>query len=125
MGLFALAVALALATAGPAVAGDDIALVHETRTPEPPRAPRESGKRGSVRHVALVKNTGSRPVRALRVSVELYDYFGKLLWARTVVPTPSALEPGETAALSLSTPDLDAYRRTRYRFEYRPATTAR
>ncbi len=53
------------------------------------------------------------------MSVELYDYFGKLLWARTVTPTPSALRPGETAVLSLATPRLDAYRKTRYRFEYR------
>jgi len=52
--------------------------------------------------------------------VELCDYFGKLLWARTVVPTPASLKPADTATLSLLTPDLEAHRRTRYRFDYHP-----
>ena len=52
------------------------------------------------------------------VMVEFYDFFGKLLWVRTAVPVPSALGPGDTATLSLSTPSLDAARQTRYRFAY-------
>jgi len=125
MGSFALALAFAALVTTPVLTGDDIAVLQETRTPEQARPPRDSRKHATVRHVALLKNTSNRPVRALRVSVELYDFFGKLLWARTVIPTPSALGPGETATLSLSTPDLDAYRKTRYRFEYRPATPSR
>src|SRR5262249_16135162 len=104
MGPVALALIVLLAAAGPVAAGDDIALVEERRTPEHARGSREPSRKGAVRHVAVVKNTGSRPVRAIRVSVELCDYFGKVLWARAVVPTPSSLEPGETATISLSTP---------------------
>jgi hypothetical protein len=104
-----------LVIAGSAVAagepGDAVSVLQETRTREP-------GKK-TVQHVALLKNTSTRPVRGLRVTVELYDFFGKLLWARTVSPAPSSLRPGDTATLSVATPDLPAYRQTRYRFDYR------
>ena len=40
------------------------------------------------------------PVHGLRVTVESYDFFGKLLWVRTAVPVPSVLGPGDTATLS-------------------------
>ena len=97
----------------PAMAGDAVVVLEEKRTREP-------GKKSTImRHVALLKNTSSEGVRALRVTVELCDYFGKLLWARTLVPTPSTLRPGATATLSLLTPQLDAHRKTRYRFDYR------
>ncbi len=103
----------------PAWADDDVVVVHETRTPESAKPPRDSRKQTTVRHVALLKNAGSQTIRRLRVTVELYDYFGQLLWARTVVPSPSGLGPGETATLSLVTPNLEAYRKTQYRFDYR------
>jgi hypothetical protein len=69
--------------------------------------------------VALLKNTSSQHIRGLRVTVELYDSFGKLLWTKTVTPGPASLRPDETASLSVTTPDLDAYKRTAYRFDYR------
>jgi hypothetical protein len=68
--------------------------------------------------VVVLKNVSAAPVRGLRVTVEFYDFFGKLLWVRTAVPVPSSLGPGDTATLSLSTPSLDAARQTRYRFAY-------
>src|SRR5262249_26231152 len=51
-------------------------------------------------------------------TVEFYDFFGKVLWARAAVPTPASLGPGETATLSLSTPRLESMSRAHYRFEY-------
>ena len=65
----------------------------------------------------LLKNVSAQPVRGLRVTVEFYDFFGKLLWIRTAVPVPASLGPGETATLSLPTPPLEAARQTRYRFD--------
>lgn len=118
MKLLGLVPLLATLLAAPAVAGDAVELIHESRTAEP-------GKKGAIRHVALLENTSSRSVHGLRVTVELYDYFGKLLWARTVVPSPSSLRPGDTASLSLTTPAFEAYRKTAYRFEYRPRSGAR
>jgi len=95
-----------------AASGDEaIVAVQESRTRSP-------GKK-TVQHVAVVKNRGERPVHGLRVMVELHDYFGAVLWARSVVPVPASLRPGETATLTVATPDLPAYRRTVYRFEYR------
>jgi hypothetical protein len=112
----ALALVLAGLLAAPVGAGGDaISVVQESRTLE--RAKRQ--KKSTVEHVALLKNTSSRAVRALRVTVELYDSFGTLLWARTVTPGPSSLRPGETASLSLSTPHLESYKKTVYRFDYR------
>ena len=109
-----IAVALALmgvvAVAMPA-AGEDVIVVQETRTPG-------KGKK-TVQHSALLKNAGTRPVRNLRVTIELYDYFGALLWARTASPSPASLRPGDTATLSLTTPHLPEHRRTAYRFDYR------
>ena len=78
------------------------------------------GKKPAVEHVALMKNTSSQSIRGLRVTVELHDTFGKLLWTRTVTPGPSSLKPGDTASLSVSTPDLADYKKTVYRFDYRP-----
>ena len=99
-----------LAVAAPA-AGEDVIVVQETRTAE-------KGKR-TVQHSAVLKNTGNRAVRHLRVTVELYDFFGALLWARTASPNPTSLRPGDTATLSLTTPHLPEHRRTAYRFDYR------
>ena len=96
----------------PSPAQDAIVVLQETRTPEP--------KRKTVRHQAVLKNAGTRPVHGLRVTVELYDYFGALLWSRTAVPSPASLRPGETATVAISTPDLPAHRKTRYRFDSRP-----
>ena len=106
------AIALTLALSSHAAAGDAVVVVEEKRMREPGK------KQIAIRHVALVKNTSSEAVRGLRVTVELRDYFGKLLWARTIVPTPSSLKPGDTASVSLVTPQLDAHRKTRYRFDY-------
>jgi hypothetical protein len=115
--------ALALATvlsSGSAAAGDAVVVVQERRTPEAARPPGHAARPPVVRHVAILKNAGRESIRRLRVTVELQDYFGQVLWARAAVPVPSSLAPGETATLSLTTPDLDAHRKTRYRFEYRP-----
>jgi hypothetical protein len=111
--------ALLAVGAGPAVAGDAVVVLSETRTPEAPGPARGSRKPPPVRHVAILKNAGNERITGLRVTVELHDYFGKLLWARTLAPAPSSLAPGETATLSLATPGLEAYRKTHYRFEYR------
>ena len=102
--------ALALATV--AEASEPVVVLQETRTPV------GKGQRQSVQHVVLLKNVSSESVRGLRVTVEFYDFFGKLLWSRTAVPTPASLAPGDTASLSLSTPRLESMSRTRYRFEY-------
>jgi hypothetical protein len=93
-------------------ASDAVVVVQETRTPL------VSKQRRSVQHVVLLKNVSASPVRGLRVTVEFYDFFGKLLWVRTAVPVPASLGPGDTATLSLSTPALDAARQTRYRFAH-------
>ena len=113
----ALVSALALATA--AEASEPVVVLQETRTPV------GKGQRQSVQHVVLLKNVSSEPVRGLRVTVEFYDFFGKLLWSRTAVPTPASLAPGDTASLSLSTPQLESMSRTRYRFEYGGAAARR
>jgi hypothetical protein len=107
-----IALVLGLALAGEVFAGDAVALQQERRTRLP-------GKKPAVEHVALLKNTSSQVIRHLRVTVELHDSFGKLLWTRTVTPGPSSLKPGETASLSVSTPDLSDYKKTVYRFDYR------
>ena len=105
-----LLVALSLATH--ATAQDAVSVVQEHRA-------RDAGRK-TVQHLAVLRNTSTRPVQNLRVTVELYDYFGKLLWARTVSPSPASLKAGETATLSVPTPDLPDYRQTKYRFQYRP-----
>jgi hypothetical protein len=106
---------LLLAWSAPAAwAADPVVVIQETRTPGT-----SNKKKPGVQHMAVVKNTGPRPVRVLRVTVEFYDYFGKLLWVRSAVPVPARIEPGETATLSLSTPSLEAARRTRYRIDWR------
>lgn len=98
--------------------GDPVMVVQETRTPATAKKKPGARHAPSIQHVALLKNSGPRPVRVLRVTVEFYDFFGKILWAKTAVPVPSRIEPGATATLSLSTPTLEAARRTRYRMEY-------
>ena len=105
--------ALGLLVAAPGWGQDAVVVLQETRVPEP-------GKKKAIRHMAVLKNTSVRPLRGLRVTVELYDYFGTLLWARTAVPVPSSLGPGATATLSLTMPDLPAHRTTKYRFQHRP-----
>ena len=109
----------ALALAAAAEASEPVAVLQETRTPV------GKGQRQSVQHLVLLKNVSSEPVRGLRVTVEFYDFFGKLLWSRTAVPTPASLAPGDTASLSLSTPRLESMSRTRYRFEYGGAAAHR
>ncbi len=114
-----LAVALGVVFDGSAFAGDAVVVLQERRT-------RLTGKKQQVvEHVALLKNTSSQGVRGLRVTVELHDTFGKLLWTRTVTPGPSALQPGDTASLSVTTPYLVDYKKTVYRFEYRADARAR
>jgi hypothetical protein len=61
--------------------------------------------------MAVLKNVSPSPVRVLRVTAECYDFFGKLLWMRTAVPTPASIGPGDTASLSVSTPRLESVRR--------------
>ena len=107
-----IALVLGAVLAGEAFAGDAVVLQQERRTRLP-------GKKPTVEHMALVKNTSSQAIRHLRVTVELHDSFGKLLWTRTVTPGPSSLKPGETASLSVATPDLSDYKKTVYRFDYR------
>jgi hypothetical protein len=103
---------LSVTLAAPGEASEAVVVVQETRTPV------VSKQRRTAQHVVVLKNVSAAPVRGLRVTVEFYDFFGKLLWVRTAVPVPSALGPGDTATLSLSTPSLDAARQTRYRFAY-------
>ncbi|HEX6774377.1 MAG TPA: hypothetical protein VF238_00945 [Methylomirabilota bacterium] len=110
---------LSAALAANAEAGDAVVVVQETRTPV------VSKQRRSAQHVVVLKNVSAAPVHGLRVTVEFYDFFGKVLWARTAVPVPSVLGPGDTATLSLSTPSLDAARQTRYRFAYSAGASAR
>jgi hypothetical protein len=98
--------------------GDPVVVVQETRTPSAVQKRPGAHHAPSVQHVALLRNSGLRPVRVVRVTVEFYDFFGKILWAKSAVPVPTRIEPGGTATLSLSTPALDAARRTRYRMEY-------
>ena len=100
------------AYSGPAQAADPVIVVQETRTPAGTK------QRPTVQHVVLLKNISPSPVRGIRVTVEFYDFFGKLIWARSAVPTPASLGPGDTATLSLSTPRLESMRSTRYRFEF-------
>jgi hypothetical protein len=108
----AVAVALmGLTTVAAPAAGEDVIVVQETRTPDKARK--------SVQHSAVLRNAGSRTVHHLRVTIELYDHFGALLWARTVSPSPTSLRPGDTATLSLTTPHLPEHRRTAYRFDSR------
>ncbi len=100
------------ALAAPAGASEPVVVLQETRTPV------VSKKHRSVQHVVLLKNTSPYPVRGLRVTVEFYDFFGKLLLVRSGTPVPSSLGPGDTATLSLPIPALEAARKTRYRFAY-------
>lgn len=112
MKLYLAALCLAVALASPAEADDPVVVLQETRTPVIGK------KHRSVEHVVLFKNVSPYPVRGLRVTVEFYDFFGKLLLVRTGTPVPASLGPGDTATLSLSTPALEAARQTRYRFQY-------
>ena len=107
-----LVLCLGAALASPARAGEPVVVVQETRTPVVSKHHR------SFQHVVLLKNVSAYPVRGLRVTVEFYDFFGKLLLVRSGTPVPSSLGPGDTATLSLPTPALEAARRTRYRFQY-------
>ena len=93
-------------------ASDPVVVVQETR------APAAGKKHSGVQHVVLLKNVSAYPVRGLRVTVEFYDFFGKLLWSRTAVPVPASLGPGDTATLTLPVPRLESASQTRYRFQY-------
>ena len=95
-----------------AEASDPVVVLQETRTPV------VSKKHRAIQHVVLLKNVSPYPVRGLRVTVEYYDFFDKLLLVRTGTPVPSSLRPGDTATLSLPIPALEAARKTRYRFQY-------
>ena len=100
------------ALAASAEASDPVVVLQETRTPV------VSKKHRAIQHVILLKNVSPYPVRGLRVTVEYYDFFDKLLLVRTGTPVPSSLRPGDTATLSLPIPALEAARKTRYRFQY-------
>jgi hypothetical protein len=106
------AICLWAALAAPAEASDPVVVLQETRTPV------VSNKHRGIQHVVLLKNVSPYPVRGLRVTVEFYDFFDKLLLVRRGTPVPSSLRPGDTATLSLPVPALEAARKTRYRFEY-------
>ena len=103
---------LGAALASPAGAGDPVVVLQETRTPV------GSKKHAGIQHVVLLKNVSPYSVNGLRVTVEFYDFFDKLLLVRRGTPVPSSLRPGDTATLSLPVPALEAARKTRYRFEY-------
>jgi hypothetical protein len=107
-----LVLCLGAALASPARAGEPVVVLQETRTPV------VSKKHTNVQHVVLLKNVSQHPVRVLRVTVEFYDFFGKLLLVRGGTPVPTSLAPGDTATLSLPTPMLESARKTRYRFQY-------
>ena len=122
---------LSAALAAPGEASEAVVVVQETRTPVvntaflllssltahlAERALR-SGNRGTF-HLLWAVTIALGVAFLVGTAVEFYDFFGKLLWVRTAVPVPSALGPGDTATLSLSTPALDAARQTRYRFAY-------
>src|SRR5262245_66538584 len=77
----------ALALAAIAEASEPVVVLQETRTPV------GKGQRQSVQHVVLLKNVSSEPVRGLRVTVEFYDFFGKLLCCGTPLPIPPWLGP--------------------------------
>ena len=115
---FLLLAFVALARPALATDGDPVVVVQETRTPAAVQKRPNAHHAPSVQHVALLRNSGLRPVRVVRVTVEFYDFFGKILWAKSTVPVPTRIEPGGTATLSISTPALEAARRTRYRMEY-------
>lgn len=100
----------------PAQASDPVIVVQETRTPVVNK--KQHGVPQGVQHVVLLKNVSAYPVRGLRVRVEFYDFFGKILLVRSGTPVPSSLGPGDTATLSLPIPRLEAARQTRYRIEY-------
>ncbi|HEX9125365.1 MAG TPA: hypothetical protein VF948_03110 [Methylomirabilota bacterium] len=106
------AMCLWAALAAPAEASDPVVVLQETRTPV------VSKKHRGIQHVVLLKNVSPYSVRGLRVTVEFYDFFDKLLLVRRGAPVPSSLRPGDTATLSLPVPALEAARKTRYRFEY-------
>ena len=106
------AMCLWVALAAPAEAGDPVLVLQETRTPV------VSKKYRGIQHVVLLKNVSPYTVRGLRVTVEFYDFFDRLLLVRTGTPVPSSLRPGDTATLSVPTPALEAARKTRYRFGY-------
>jgi len=126
MVLAALSLLAAVALAAPDWTDDGaLVVVQETRTPEAGKKSWTNRKQARVRHVAIVQNAWPRSLRGVRVTVELYDYFGQILWAGSAVPTPSTLKPGETATLSLLTPSLERHRTTRYRFDYQGRGTRR
>ena len=120
MRLAFVSVILMMLTLAPrADASDPVVVVQETRTPGGTK------QRPSIQHVILLRNISASPVHRLRVTVEFYDFFGKIVWARSAVPTPASLGPGETATLSLSTPRLESMSRTHYRFEYAGGSASR
>jgi hypothetical protein len=111
------AVCLAAALPSAAESADPVVVLQETRTPIASKR-KHGGVLNNVQHVVLLKNVSPYPVRGLRVTVEFYDFFGKLLLVRGGTPVPSSLGPGDTATLSVATPALEALRQTRYRFQY-------
>src|SRR5438445_11774458 len=92
--------------ARPALAtdGDPVVVVQETRTPAAVQKRPNAHHAPSVQHVALLRNSGLRPVRVLRVTVEFYDFFGKILWATSAVPAPTRIQPAGTATVAPGTP---------------------
>src|SRR5215468_2944439 len=82
----------ALALAAVAEGSEPVVVLQETRTPV------GKGQRQSIQHVVLLKNVSSEPVRGLRVTVEFYDFFGKLLWSRTAGRPPRRSGPATPPA---------------------------
>lgn len=100
----------AAGVAGPPA--DAVVVLEERQVPS-------AGRGKPVQHLVVLKNTSWAPVRELRVTVEYHDFFGRILWARTLTPVPSGIRPGETALLTVLPPTLRDHSSTRYRFHYR------
>src|SRR2546427_2588015 len=94
------------AFARPALAtdGDPVVVVQETRTPAAAQKKSGAHHAPSVQHVALLRNGGPRPARGGRGTVEFYDFFCKILWAKSAGPVPSRKEPGGRTTPSPITP---------------------
>jgi len=106
----------AIGRPGEALAGS-LVVVEEHKGPAQPG--RKKGRSEGVQLMAVVRNVSGLPARNVRATLELVDYFGKVLWVKTVGVTPSTIAPGATAVVTTAAPDLPDHHRTRYRFQTR------
>src|SRR5438105_13409743 len=85
--------------ARPALAtdGDPVVVVQETRTPAAVQKRPNAHHAPCVQHVALLRNSGLLPVGVVRVSVEFYDFFGKIFWWYSAVQGSPRIEPSRIA----------------------------